>query len=257
MDLESRFPARDTEHTVAKSSKFPSHRHKSPCTNCITRRFCLHDHLDIDELDFLTGQYTQRMQIKSGDPIFRSGDPIHSLYTVRAGFVKLEYNLPNGKHQVNHFATIGDLIGSDGIANGKHQLDATALTDGELCSLNFSTLQLLMQENYSIQKAIECTLSRELNNSQEHLLSLGSYNVEQKLAHFLLHMHNKLNVLHLNSMSINLPMNRDDLKSYLGVTAESLSRAFTNLEKNKYFYVKNRKIDNMDTKRLAELLEPT
>ena len=231
-----------------------AHRHTSPCTKCVTRALCLHDHLDFDELDSLTTKYTQKMKIKAGDPIFHNGDSIHSLYTVRVGFIKVEYSLPNGHHQVNHFATNGDLIGADGIANGKHQLDATALTDGELCSLSFARIQSLISENPNIQKAIECAMSRELNNTQEHLFSLGSHTVEQKLAFFIIHLHNKLGGLHSNLRCIRLPMSRDDLKSYLGVTIESLSRAFTSLEKKGYFQVRNKDVAEIDFKRLAELV---
>jgi CRP/FNR family transcriptional regulator len=52
-------------------------------------------------------------------------------------------------------------------------------------------------------------------------------------------------------------MNRDELKSYLGVTTESLSRAFSSLEKKKYFKVKNREISEINFKKLNELLDLT
>ena len=232
-----------------------AYRDTSPCTSCVSRSMCLHDHLDFENLDFITSQYTQKVKIKAGDPIFRNGDSIHSLYTVRVGFIKIEYCLPNGHHQVNHFATNGDLIGTDGIANGKHQLDATALTDGELCSLNFNRIQLLIKDNPKIQKSVDCAMSRELNNTHEHLYSLGSHNVEQRLAFFLIQLHTKLGVMHSALRAIRLPMSREDLKSYLGVTTESLSRAFTNLEKKGYFKVRNKEISAIDFERLKKLLE--
>jgi CRP/FNR family transcriptional regulator len=50
-------------------------------------------------------------------------------------------------------------------------------------------------------------------------------------------------------------MNREELKSYLGVTTESLSRAFTNLEKKGYFKVRNKEISAIDFERLKKLLE--
>ena len=174
---------------------------------------------------------------------------------MRLGFIKIEYGLPNGHHQVNHFATNGDLIGIDGIDNGKHQLDAIALTDGELSSLNYARLESLIKENKNLQKAIECSMSRELNSTQSHLFSLGSHTVEQKLAFFLLHLHNKMGTQYANINCIRLPMNRDDLKSYLGVTTESLSRAFTSLEKKGYFKVRNKDIIDINYKSLELLLE--
>ena len=244
-----------TQQLNSFSHKTTVARNVSLCTHCMTRSLCLHDHLKPHDLETLTSQYTHKLKMKKGDPIFHNGDPIHSLYTVRVGFVKVEYCLPNGQHQVNHFATNGDLIGADGIANGKHRLDAIALTDGELCSINFARIQTLMRENIALQKALECAMSRELNNTQEHLFSLGSHCVEQKLAFFLLHLHHKLGALHSSLRAVRLPMNRDELKSYLGVTTESLSRAFTNLEKKGYLKVRNKEISAIDFERLKKLLE--
>jgi CRP/FNR family transcriptional regulator len=244
---------------LSNSKSLPSFRHRkiSPCVDCVSRISCLHKNLDLKQLEILTGQYTQKMKIKAGDPIFHNGDPIHSLYTVRVGFVKVEYSLPNGHHQVNHFATNGDLIGADGIANGKHQLDAIAISDGELCCINFNNIQSLMKKDIAIQKAIDYAMSREIISTQEHLFSMGSHTVEQKLAFFILQLVNKLGALHSNLRFIRLPMNREELKSYLGVTTESLSRAFTSLEKKKYFQVKNREISEINFQKMNELLDIT
>ena len=86
---------------------------------------------------------------------------------------------------------------------------------------------------------------------------MGSHTVEQKLAFFILQLVNKLGALNSNLRFIRLPMNREELKSYLGVTTESLSRAFTSLEKKKYFQVKNREISDINFRKLNELLDIT
>ena len=229
-------------------------RATTPCIGCVSRSTCLHSSLDTQKLERLTGQYTQKLKIKSGDPIIHNGNSIHSLYTIRAGFIKLEYILPNGQHQVSRFATQGDLIGADGIADGKHHLDAIALTDGEICAINYTQLRILMNKEPILQKSLECAMSKELNDMQEHIFSLGSHTVEQKIAFFLIELQNKLGRINSQFNSIRLPMNRDDLKSYLGVTSESLSRALTSLETKKYFRVRNREISEINYKKLIELI---
>lgn len=207
------------------------------------------------QLENLTGQYVQKIKIKSGDPIFRSGDSIHSLYNVRAGVLKLEYSLPNGDHQVNHFATQGNLVGTDGIANGKHCLDATAITDGEVCSIDFARIQSLMKTEAALQEAIEHSMSKEMNYTHEHLFSLASHSIEQKIAQFLITLRNRRGLVYSRLNTIRLPMNREDIKSYLGMTTESLSRGLRSLEKNHYFQVRNREISSIDYERLQRLLE--
>jgi len=221
----------------------------------VSRSTCLHSNLDLMQLENLTGQYTQKIKVKAGDPIFHNGDSIHSLYTIRAGFMKVEYSLPNGQHQVTRFATNGDLIGVDGIADGRHRLDAIAITDGEVCSIDFNRIQSLMKTEAALQKSIECAMSAEINHTQEHLFSLGSHTIEQKIAYFLVDLHNQLGNTYSQLDSIRLPMSREDLKSYLGMTSESLSRGLTSLEKNHYFLVRNREISNIDYEKLQRLLE--
>ncbi|MBU3594543.1 Crp/Fnr family transcriptional regulator [Polynucleobacter sp. 71A-WALBACH] len=207
------------------------------------------------QLENLTGQYVKKIKIKSGDPIFHNGDPIHALYNVRVGFLKVEYSLPNGHHQVNHFATQGTLVGTDGIADGKHRLDAIAITDGELCSIDFVRIQSLMKAEAALQEAIGHSMSKEINRTQEHLFSLGSHSTEQKIAHFLIDLHDKLGETYSRLDSLRLPMKREDLKSYLGMTSESLSRGLTSLEKNHYFQIRNREISAIDYGKLQQLLE--
>jgi CRP/FNR family transcriptional regulator len=50
-------------------------------------------------------------------------------------------------------------------------------------------------------------------------------------------------------------MNREDLKSYLGITTESLSRALTCLENKNCFCVKNREISEINFSKLVTLLD--
>jgi CRP/FNR family transcriptional regulator len=229
----------------------------SPCVSCLSKISCLHNNLDVYELARITAEYTHKFRVKVGDAIFHNGDPIQSIYTVSTGFLKLEFSLSNGQHQVTRFASYGDLIGIDGMADGRHHLDAYALTDGVVCSLNYRRLQDLIQKEPVIQKSIERAMSNELNRTQEHLFSLGSHSVEEKLVYFILELLQKEGRFKSGLSYLHLPMNRVDLKSYLGITVESLSRALTFLEEAKFFRVKNREISHIDYLKLIQFLDIT
>ena len=227
------------------------------CINCISKSTCLNSNLDIHHREKLTAEYTHKFKVKVGDAIFHNGDPIQSIYNISKGFLKLEFSLSNGQHQVTRFASNGDLVGLDGIADGRHHLDAYALTDGVICSVNYGRLQSLIEKYPIIQKSIERAISNELNRAQEHLFSLGSHSVEEKLAYFILELLQKEGRFKSEHNSLHLPMNRGDLKSYLGITVESLSRALTKLEGANFFRVKNREINDIDFQKLIEFLDIT
>ena len=227
------------------------------CLNCNSKSACLNSNLDINHREKLTTEYTRQFKVKVGDAIFHQGDPIQSIYNVSTGFLKLEFSLSNGQHQVMGFASNGDLVGLDGIADGRHHLDAYVLTDGVICSLNYGRLQSLIQKEPMIQKSIERAMSNELNRAQEHLFSLGSHSVEEKLVYFILELLQKEGRFKSEQNYLHLPMNRGDLKSYLGITVESLSRALATLEGAKFFRVKNREINEIDYHKLVKFLDLT
>lgn len=238
------------EHQLKSKHNGPS----IPCIDCTSRRNCLHKTLDVDRLEKLPNQYVHKFKIKKGDPIFHSGDDIHSIYNMKIGFAKVEYALPNGQHQINQFAIPGDLLGLDGIADGKHHLDAYALSDGEVCGISFSQLKNIMKLDSDISSLIERSMSEALNSTQEHIFSLGTHGAEEKLAYFLIDYRNRLSRLSLRTDTLRLPMSREDLRSYLGVTIETLSRSFTYLENNGFIRVKNREIIFIDSTGLERFI---
>lgn len=226
----------------------------TPCVSCISRANCLHKTLNLEKLEGLPSQYVHKFKIKKGDPIFHCGDDIHSIYNMKIGFAKVEFTLPNGQHQINQFVMPGDLIGLDGIADGKHHLDAYALSDGEMCGISFSQIKNIMKTDSDFSVIMERCMSEILNRAQEHIFSLGTHSAEEKLAFFLIHYRNRLDKLNMRTDVLRLPMSREDLKSYLGVTTETLSRSFTYLEKSGYINVKNRDISFVDDAGLEKFL---
>jgi CRP/FNR family transcriptional regulator len=247
--------AAHSEQRVLILKKTPNHHINIPCKNCMTKNNCLHQILDNQLINELPNKYVTKIKIKKGDPIIRNGDGLNFLYNLRIGYCKLEFSLSNGQYQINHFAYPGDLLGIDGIADGRHRLDVSALSDGELCAIEYKTLTDLIMSEPKIRYVYEKMLSRSINLIEEHLFSLGSHSAEQKLAFFLLNFHNRQKELNIDLRMMRLPMSREDLKSYLGMTSETLSRSFAFLERNNFLEVKNRNISNINYERLAQFVE--
>lgn len=224
------------------------------CVNCISGINCLYKNLNLDKLGKKTNQFMHNFKIKKGDPIYHNGDDTHSIYNLKIGFVKIEYTLPGGQHQINQFAIPGDLIGLDGIADGKHHLDAFALSDGEICGISLSKLNNIIKTDPDTSIVIERSMSEAINQIQEHMFSLGTHSAEEKLAFFLINYRNRLTKLNMRIDTIKLPMSREELRSYLGVTIETLSRSFTYLEKNGYIKVRNREINFISDAKLEKFL---
>jgi CRP/FNR family nitrogen fixation transcriptional regulator len=67
-----------------------------------------------------------------------------------------------------------------------------------------------------------------LQRAQGHLLLLGRKNAQERIAAFLMDMVERQK----SAESVELPMSRQDIADYLGLTIETVSRTLTQLERN-------------------------
>ncbi len=201
----------------------------------------------------LSNARVKKVQINSGAYIFRAGDPFANLYILKSGFAKLEYPFENGDSQIARFHLPGDYFGLLGAAGGTHQFNTTALTDVELCMINRDALVEFLAINPELNQMIQDGLHGRLASMAQHFYYLSFYSVERRLAKFLVDFQYRLKAVNLDQPWILLPMSREDLKSYLGTTAETLSRAFSALAGSGCFKLKNRLIDEIDFELLQKV----
>jgi len=71
----------------------------------------------------------------------------------------------------------------------------------------------------------------ELVLAQNHMVSLGRRSAEEKIAAFLIGWRDRLERIGRSTKTIHLPMSRQDIADYLGLTVETVSRTLTRLER--------------------------
>ena len=225
----------------------------NPCSKCVTRKNCINSSLTSEEVKHLNNLYVQKINLKKGDTLYNNGDNLLSIYNIRAGVLKTEYSLPDGRQQVVKFMMPGELAGLDGIQDGKHHENTSALTDSEICCINYDQLQKISKTFPNLQKNLDCLMSSILNEIQDHIFLLGSLSANEKLSYFLIQYSKKLASHGYSSHEFKLPMNREELSSYLGVTIETLSRAFTYMIDSNMIEASNKKIKFISNARLESL----
>ncbi|PMY01854.1 nitrogen fixation protein FixK, partial [Pseudomonas sp. MPR-R2A5] len=84
-----------------------------------------------------------------------------------------------------------------------------------------------MEERPHLLRRINELAVRELSQARDHMVLLGRRAADEKLASFLLGWRLRLQSRNGVSDMVPLPMSRQDIADYLGLTIETVSRTFT------------------------------
>ena len=164
-----------------------------------------------------------RMHYAAGEEIYAQDEEADMIYRVVRGAVRTTRLLSDGRRQIGDFYYAGDLVGLE--AGPVHRFSAEALGGCEILIIRKSALKLYGEEGVKIERMIWSETARELQRTQEHVMLLGRKSACEKVASFLLDMANRF-----RGEVAELPMGRQDMADYLGLTIETVSRMVTQLQ---------------------------
>ncbi|HZC58134.1 MAG TPA: helix-turn-helix domain-containing protein [Xanthobacteraceae bacterium] len=155
--------------------------------------------------------------------IFGENEPADYLYKVVSGSVRTYKILNDGRRQIGGFYLPGDIFGLE--FADEHTLSAEAIADTKVLMIKRRTLNALAGRDASIGRQLFALTGRELARVQDRILLLVQ-SAQERVAGFLLEMAERVS----GGNSIELPMSRQDIADYLGLTIETVSRTLTSLE---------------------------
>jgi len=155
--------------------------------------------------------------------IYGEGEPAEYLYKVVSGAVRTYKILSDGRRQIGAFYLPGDIFGLE--VSGEHQLSAEAIGDSTIVVISRSALIALAARDPDVAHQLWTFTARELDRVQRHMLLLFR-SAQERVACFLLEMAERLS----GTEAMELPMSRQDIADYLGLTIETVSRTLTRLQ---------------------------
>lgn len=158
------------------------------------------------------------------EEIYGEDESAEFLYQITRGAVRTHKLLSDGRRQIGAFYLSGDIFGLE--AGDRHRLTAEAVSDTTVLVIKRSVLVSLAAQNAELARDLWTRAARELEHVQHLMLVLGRKNALERVAGFLLEMAGRV----LRQNAIELPMSRQDIADYLGLTIETVSRTFTQLE---------------------------
>ncbi len=163
------------------------------------------------------------MSYPRNSEIFGENEPADYLYKVVSGSVRTYKILTDGRRQIGAFYLPGDVFGLE-FADA-HTLSAEAMTDTKLLVIKRSALNALANRDVAVAKQLFALTGRELARAQERIFLLIK-SAQGRVASFLLEMAQRVS----GGNTVELPMSRQDIADYLGLTIETVSRTLTSLE---------------------------
>jgi len=163
------------------------------------------------------------MSFARNSEIYGENEPSDYLYKVVSGTVRTYKVLVDGRRQIGAFHLPGDIFGLE--TGDEHALSAEAITDCKITVIKHSALMALAARDNEVAREMWGLTARELQRVQEHSLVLIK-SAEERVAGFLLEMAERVSA----GGAVELPMSRQDIGDYLGLTIETVSRTLKLLE---------------------------
>jgi CRP/FNR family nitrogen fixation transcriptional regulator len=163
-----------------------------------------------------------KMTFAKGEEIFGQDEDADMIHSLVSGVVRTTRLLSDGRRQVGDFYYPGDIVGLE--VGEVYRFSAEALTDCVIRVVKRSSLGALSGQD-NLDRALWEATRRELERTQEHLLMLGRKSACEKVASFLMDVAQRD-----GSEEVSLPMGRQDMADYLGLTIETVSRMVTQLQ---------------------------
>jgi CRP-like cAMP-binding protein len=164
------------------------------------------------------------MTFSRNGEIYGEGEAADYIYKVISGAVRTYKLLDDGRRQINAFHLVGDVFGLE--AGVEHHFSAEAIAPSNILVIKRTALIALAARQGDVANELWTLTARELEHVQSLMITLGRKNAHERVAAFLLEMASRTASKH----SLELPMSRQDIADYLGLTIETVSRTFTQLE---------------------------
>ena len=223
------------------------------CTDCGLLAWGVAACLTATESADFARRIEHRRARKTHELLHRAGAMLTSLYVIRSGFMKSSVAGSSGREQITGFLMPGDLIGMDAIATGRHQCSTIALEDSIVCGIVFADFEQLAHDIPALQQHFHQSLGREITRDHGMMMLLGAMRAEERVAAFLLNLSRRLAARGLPDHRFHLPMGRQDIGNYLGLTLETVSRAFSHLSAKGLIAIAFKEVEILDAAALHNI----
>lgn len=164
------------------------------------------------------------MSFGKGAEIYGENEPADYVYKLVSGTVRSYKILNDGRRQIEGFHFPGDVFGLE--VGADHASSAEAMADATVLVVRRSAILAAATRDSEVANQLWTYTARELNHARSHAMLLVK-TAQERVASFLLDLANRV-----AGNAVELPMSRQDIADYLGLTIETVSRTLTQFQDN-------------------------
>lgn len=230
------------------------------CSTC-SDRYCaskvsLFQHLDDGGLEQITRMIGHK-NVKKGEVVFHERDPLASLYIINRGSVKAYTYTREGKEQILYVMTEGDFFGElTLLKEDVFEYSIAALEDTALCVLSQENFRKVLAASPQVRDQVMAHAYDRIKSLEKLVQVVTNKDVDVRMAVLLSNLAVGFGVEDERGIAINMPLSREDMAAYLGLTRETVSRRLSALQSEGILYLEgSRRVVVQDLDRLKEYFE--
>ncbi len=210
----------------------------SHCGNCCNNcrgQFCaskvpIFENLNDKELLRIVKKINHK-EYHKGDVIFTEGSIANTLYFINEGKIKLYKYTKDGKEQILHILSEGDFFGELELIKPSHYgFNSKAIVDAKICTLTKDEMRDIIMGNPEIGIKVLETVGERLSKVENLVQNLATNDVDSRMAYLITDLIEKYGENVSGNISIKLPLSREEIANYIGVTRETISRKLKKFE---------------------------
>lgn len=218
------------------------------CRNCKLRQSALFADLTEEDFQKLHSPVDQ-YDYPEGATIYRTGQALGTMFTIRSGLVKLVQYLPDGSQRIVRLLRKGDIAGLECIADDCFHHDAIALHPTQACRLSVDEVKRLARHNPKLFSELMSRWNKALSDADFWLTGFSTGSARQRMARLLIRLAAD------SAEGTCRFFGREDVGGILGITTETASRVIAEFKRKDLITQSGQNQFRCDLSRLSKIVD--
>jgi len=209
------------------------------CSNCPVLKTSLFRDMSTDQIQSL-GCVFRPARYRRNQILFFEGGIAQHLFALHSGLVKMVKSLDNGRDRITGVLFPGELFGLEALTDVSYPITAVALRDCEICAAPREDFSTYLRTNPDIAIGMVRFLVGELERVRTQVTDMSFKDARMKVATFLLSLVTNEATGGNGTVTLTLPLSRQEISEVLELSAETISRTLSSFRREQLVVARGR-----------------